>query len=115
MSGLLRQPTLVEMKQKAKVLHEDITKHWITRQLIILQKRINCANEKGWRKELEEYLEERELLQKPSEQERLLRQTPKIIEELIEIEQDPPAASSDSSKQGNISGLTQELVMIDID
>ncbi|KAF8050831.1 hypothetical protein N665_1868s0015 [Sinapis alba] len=51
MSGLLRQPTLVEMKQKAKVLHEDITKHWITRQLIILQKRINCANEKGWRKE----------------------------------------------------------------
>ncbi|KAL0643147.1 hypothetical protein Bca4012_041437 [Brassica carinata] len=112
MSGLLRQPTLVEMEQKAKVLHEDITKHWITRQLIILQKRINCANEKGWRKELEEYLEERELLQKPSEQERLLRQTPKIIEELIEIEQDPPA---DSSKQGNISGLSQEVVMIDID
>lgn len=115
MSGLLRQPTLVEMEQKAKALHEDITKHWITRQLIILQKRINCANEKGWRKELEEYLEERELLQKPSEQERLLRQTPKIIEELIEIEQEPPAASSDSSKQGNISGLSREVVMIDID
>ncbi|KAF3561659.1 hypothetical protein DY000_02011590 [Brassica cretica] len=89
MSGLLRQPTLVEMEQKAKVLHEDITKH--------------------------EYLVERELLQKPSEQERLLRQTPKIIEELIEIEQEPPAASSDSSKQGNISGLSQEVVMIDID
>ncbi|KAJ4878571.1 zinc ion binding [Raphanus sativus] len=88
MSGL-RQPTLVEMKQKAKVLHEDITKH--------------------------EYLEERELLQKPSEQERLLRQTPKIIEELVEIEQDPPAASSDSSKQGNITGLSQEVVVIDID
>ncbi|CAN6970473.1 hypothetical protein IGI04_033624 [Brassica rapa subsp. trilocularis] len=89
MSGLLRQPTLVEMEQKAKALHEDITKH--------------------------EYLEERELLQKPSEQERLLRQTPKIIEELIEIEQDPPAASSESSKVGNISGLSQEVVMIDID
>ncbi|CAN7089977.1 unnamed protein product [Brassica rapa subsp. narinosa] len=89
MSGLLRQPTLVEMEQKAKALHEDITKH--------------------------EYLEERELLQKPSEQERLLRQTPKIIEELIEIEQEPPAASSDSRKQGNISGLSQEVVMIDID
>ncbi|KAL0718407.1 hypothetical protein Bca4012_067729 [Brassica carinata] len=115
MNGLLRQPTLVEMEQKAKVLHEDITKHWITRQLSILQKRINCANEKGWRKELEEYLEERELLQKPSEQERLLRQTPKITEDLIEIEQDPPAASSDSSKQGNISGLSQEVVMIDVD
>ncbi|KAL0856494.1 hypothetical protein Bca101_061647 [Brassica carinata] len=91
MNGLLRQPTLVEMEQKAKVLHEDITKH------------------------VEEYLEERELLQKPSEQERLLRQTPKITEDLIEIEQDPPAASSDSSKQGNISGLSQEVVMIDVD
>ncbi|WZZ12509.1 hypothetical protein YC2023_105598 [Brassica napus] len=91
MSGLLRQPTLVEMEQKAKALHEDITKH------------------------VKEYLEERELLQKPSEQERLLRQTPKIIEELIEIEQEPPAASSDSSKQGNISGLSREVVMIDID
>ncbi|CAH8303823.1 unnamed protein product [Eruca vesicaria subsp. sativa] len=100
MSGLLRQPTLVEMQQKAKVLHEDITKHWIARQLIILQK--------------QEYLEERELLQKPSEQERLLRQRPKIIEDLIEIEQEPPAASSDNSK-GNICGLSQEVVMIDID
>ncbi|ESQ31532.1 hypothetical protein EUTSA_v10003959mg [Eutrema salsugineum] len=51
MKGLLRQPTVVEMEQKAKALHEDITKHWIARQLIILQKRINYANEKGWRKE----------------------------------------------------------------
>ncbi|CAN8264503.1 unnamed protein product [Cochlearia groenlandica] len=51
MSGLLRQPTVVEMEQKAKALHDDITKHWIARQLILLQKRINRANEKGWRKE----------------------------------------------------------------
>ncbi|WZZ68714.1 hypothetical protein YC2023_080084 [Brassica napus] len=50
-SGLLRQPTVVEMEKKAKALHEDITKHWIARQLSILQKRINCANEKGWRNE----------------------------------------------------------------
>ncbi|CAA7039036.1 unnamed protein product [Microthlaspi erraticum] len=50
-SGLLRQPTVVEMEQKATALHEDITKHWIARQLVILQRRIICANEKGWRKE----------------------------------------------------------------
>jgi len=79
----------VEMEQKAKALHYDITKHWIARQLNILQKRINCANEKGWRRELEEYLEQRELLEKPSEQERLLKEIPRIIEDFIEIKQEP--------------------------
>ncbi|KAF8079852.1 hypothetical protein N665_0996s0009 [Sinapis alba] len=112
-SGLLKQPTVLEMEQKAKALHEDITKHWIARQLSILQKRINCANEKGWRIELEEYLEQRERLQKPSEQERLLRETPRIIEDLIEIKREP-VASSESSKQGNMSGLSQEAA-IEID
>ncbi|CAH2043639.1 unnamed protein product [Thlaspi arvense] len=82
MSGQLRQPTVVEMEQKAKALHEDITKH---------------------------YLDERELLQKPSEQERLLRKTPRIVEDLIEVKQEP-GASSDSSKQVSVSGLPQELL-----
>ncbi|KAJ0241136.1 Plus-3 domain-containing protein [Hirschfeldia incana] len=113
-SGLLRQPTVVEMEKKAKALHEDITKHWIGRHLNILQKRINCANEKGRREELDEYLEQRERLQNPSEQERLLRETPRIIEELIEIKREPAAASSESSKQGNMSGMSQEAA-IEID
>ncbi|XP_020869738.1 uncharacterized protein At5g08430 isoform X2 [Arabidopsis lyrata subsp. lyrata] len=103
MNGLLRQPTVVEMEQKAKALHVDITKHWIARQLIILQKRINRANEKGWRRELEEYLEQRELLEKTSEQERLLKETPRIIEDSIEIKQEP-----------SVSGLSHEAV-IEID
>uniref|UniRef100_M4DI25 Uncharacterized protein n=1 Tax=Brassica campestris TaxID=3711 RepID=M4DI25_BRACM len=81
-SGLLRQPTVVEMEKKAKALHEDITKH-------------------------------RERLQKPSEQERLLRETPRIIEDLIEIKRES-AASSESSKQGNMSGMSQEAA-IEID
>ncbi|CAN8264506.1 unnamed protein product [Cochlearia groenlandica] len=62
---------------------------------------------------LEEYLEQRELLQKPLEQERLLKETPKIIEDLVEIKKQA-IASSDSNKQGTTSGLTQETV-IDID
>ncbi|CAH8347494.1 unnamed protein product [Eruca vesicaria subsp. sativa] len=82
-SGLLRQPTVVEMGQKAKALHEDITKH-------------------------------RERLQKTSEQERLLRETPRIIEELIEIKREPAATSSESSKQGNMSGVSPEAA-IEID
>ncbi|KFK28072.1 hypothetical protein AALP_AA8G468200 [Arabis alpina] len=111
LNGILKQPTVLEIKQKAKTLHEDITKHWIARQITILQKRINYANEKGLRRELEEYLEQRELLQKPSEQERLLKQTPRIIEDLVEIRSDA-GTSSDSSKQGNVIGFSQEAAIV---
>lgn len=62
---------------------------------------------------LDEYLEQRERLQKPSEQERLLRETPRIIEDLIEVKRES-AASSESSKQGNMSGMSQEAA-IEID
>ncbi|KAJ0093059.1 hypothetical protein Patl1_26927 [Pistacia atlantica] len=50
-NGLLKRPTVVELDHKARSLHEDITKHWITRELVSLQNRIDRANEKGWRRE----------------------------------------------------------------
>ncbi|KAI8531489.1 hypothetical protein RHMOL_Rhmol11G0139900 [Rhododendron molle] len=49
--GLLRKLTIVELEHKAKSLHEDITNHWIKRQLALLQNLIDRANEKGWRRE----------------------------------------------------------------
>ncbi|KAL2461280.1 Uncharacterized protein Adt_44700 [Abeliophyllum distichum] len=50
-SGLLKRPTIVELEQKAQLLHVDITKHWIPKEISSLQARIDHANEKGWRKE----------------------------------------------------------------
>ncbi|TKY47341.1 125 kDa kinesin-related protein [Spatholobus suberectus] len=50
-NGLLKQPTILELQQKARSLHEDIIKHWIPRELVLLQNRIDQANEKGWRRE----------------------------------------------------------------
>ncbi|CAN4108133.1 unnamed protein product [Withania somnifera] len=50
-AGLLKKLTIVELEQKAKILHEDITKHRIARELELLQKLIDRANEKGWRHE----------------------------------------------------------------
>ncbi|XVF06912.1 hypothetical protein REPUB_Repub06bG0092000 [Reevesia pubescens] len=47
--GLLRKPTVVELEEKAKSLHQDITKNWIQRELVKLQKKIDFAHEKGWR------------------------------------------------------------------
>ncbi|KAJ0830283.1 putative chromatin remodeling SWIB-Plus-3 family [Helianthus annuus] len=49
--GLLKRPTVVEVEHKAQTLHEDITKHWLPRELVHLQNLIDRANEKGWRKE----------------------------------------------------------------
>ncbi|KVI00659.1 Plus-3 [Cynara cardunculus var. scolymus] len=78
-----------EVEKKAIMLHEDITKHWIPRELIHLQNHIDRANEKGWRNEyplLIHYLERREVLKKPSEQTRLLLEVPKVIADTIQKE-----------------------------
>lgn len=97
--GLLKRPTVVELQEKAQILHEDITKHWLVRELALLQKLIDRANVKGWRKELLEYLERRQLLQTPVEQERLLLEIPKIIgdEELEAL----PLESPDNTEKGH--------------
>ncbi|PRQ20198.1 putative chromatin regulator PHD family [Rosa chinensis] len=94
--GLLKKPTVVALQEKARVLHEDITKHWIQKELVRLQNRVDYTNEKGLRREYPsivfmqvcsiEYLEQRERLKKPSEQERLLKQLPEVIPEVIDIE-----------------------------
>ncbi|GMP63178.1 hypothetical protein CsSME_00024974 [Camellia sinensis var. sinensis] len=85
-AGLLKRPTMVELEQKAKTLHEDITKHWIAKELALLQNLIDRANEKGWRAELFEYLERRQLLQKPSEQLRLLQKVPRALADISDFE-----------------------------
>ncbi|PIA40638.1 hypothetical protein AQUCO_02400005v1 [Aquilegia coerulea] len=50
-NGLLNRLTIVELEQKARRLHEDLTEHWIKKELVLLQKLIDHANEKGWRRE----------------------------------------------------------------
>nr|XP_034922497.1 uncharacterized protein At5g08430-like [Populus alba] len=49
--GLLRRPNVAEFEEKARSLHETITKNWIAKELVALSNLINQANEKGWRKE----------------------------------------------------------------
>ncbi|XP_021813485.1 uncharacterized protein At5g08430-like isoform X2 [Prunus avium] len=103
--GLLKSLTVVELQQKVQMLHEDITKHWLVRELALLQKLIDRANEKGWRRELFEYLERRQLLQTPDEQARLLREVPKVIADEIELEGAPKDAP-DEVQEGNHSSPT---------
>ncbi|KAH7575971.1 hypothetical protein JRO89_XS02G0265600 [Xanthoceras sorbifolium] len=45
-NGLLKRPTVAELGQKARSLHEDITKDWLARESASLRKRIGQAKEK---------------------------------------------------------------------
>ncbi|RVW44324.1 hypothetical protein CK203_070942 [Vitis vinifera] len=47
----LKNVRQVEFEEKARSLHEDITKHWIKKELSRLQNLIDRANEKGCRSE----------------------------------------------------------------
>ncbi|XP_040931128.1 zinc finger CCCH domain-containing protein 19 isoform X2 [Gossypium hirsutum] len=94
--GIIKRPTVVELEQKAKSLHEDITKHWIQRELVQLQGKIDFAHEKGRKYMLERFLYEREMLQKPSEQQRLLQKLPRVIAEEVEVKR-----TADRNYSGN--------------
>ncbi|KAH1226399.1 Uncharacterized protein GmHk_11G033064 [Glycine max] len=83
-NGLLKQPTVLELEQKARTLHEDIMKHWIPRKLVLLQNLIDQANEKGWRRQLSEYMDQKLKLETPLEQSRLLNDIPKVIPEIVD-------------------------------
>ncbi|KAL8114850.1 hypothetical protein AgCh_021625 [Apium graveolens] len=92
--GLVKQPTIAELKDKAIDLHEERMKHWIARELKLLQNRIDQANEKGWRKELYEYWEAQEKLQ--TSKERLLKHIPDVIAaDLSELDYMPEGSVDD--------------------
>ncbi|MED6174564.1 hypothetical protein PIB30_070249 [Stylosanthes scabra] len=77
-ANLLQKLTVVELQEKAKSLHEDITKHWIATRLIYLQNQIDRANLRGRQRE---YPYEREQLQQPWKQEELLKRVPSVSRE----------------------------------
>ncbi|XP_068646952.1 uncharacterized protein At5g08430-like isoform X3 [Aristolochia californica] len=77
--GLLERPKVGLVDEKARSLHEDITNHWIELELVRLKHLIDRANEKGWRRELNEYMESKELLENQEERSRRLKELPKVI------------------------------------
>ncbi|KAJ8565640.1 hypothetical protein K7X08_008216 [Anisodus acutangulus] len=103
-AGLLKRPTFLEFESKAQVLHKDITKHWIEREIPMLQKRIDHANEKGWRKQypfivtLFEFLEKKQLLQTKKEQDRLFSTMPKVVAEELE----PVVKTGDAPEENEV-------------
>ncbi|KAH9623263.1 hypothetical protein KSS87_023119 [Heliosperma pusillum] len=123
-SGLIPKPTVVELEEKAKGLHEDITKHVsknteyyclesaIARELSILKHRIDLANEKGRRAEYPFITQRRDLLQSEEEQFRLLNEPPRVIAEVIEDKPDSEEAGINTddgnSPSKNPSGKSED-------
>ncbi|XP_074379700.1 uncharacterized protein LOC141720905 isoform X2 [Apium graveolens] len=77
--GILKQPTVDELEQKAIILHEDTTKHWIATELQRLKNRFDLACEKGWRGQMIEFGKKRDLLLKSDEQAKLLNTVPHVV------------------------------------
>ncbi|XP_011659061.1 uncharacterized protein At5g08430 isoform X5 [Cucumis sativus] len=99
-----------EVQRKVEVLHVDITKHWLSREISLLQNLIDQANEKGWRKELDQYLEKKQLLQSAAEQSRILREIPQVIAD--ETEFGGIHASADQAD--NVTKEGDETKLLDI-
>ncbi|KAI3922453.1 hypothetical protein MKX01_006142 [Papaver californicum] len=49
--GQVKRLTTWDLEGKARVLHQDITYHWIERELALLRNLIDRASEKGWHRE----------------------------------------------------------------
>ncbi|AES70865.2 zinc finger CCCH domain protein [Medicago truncatula] len=107
-NGQLKKPTLLELEQKARTLHEDITKHWISREIELLRNRIDRANEKGWRREYPFYMDQKQKLESASEQSRLLSEIPKVIPELVGTNLSP----EDSSRKDKFEQNDLQVVAI---
>ncbi|KAK4788015.1 hypothetical protein SAY86_019334 [Trapa natans] len=88
-----------ELQQKAGSLHEVITKLTIEKEIVMLQHLIDQANEKGWRREKYMYLDKIALLKTPAEQERRLKQVPKVIPEVPKLKPTSPSSYSGESSE----------------
>ncbi|XP_060217126.1 uncharacterized protein At5g08430 isoform X1 [Lycium barbarum] len=97
-AGVLKRPTVLELESKAQVLHKDITKHRIEREIPLLQKRIEHANEKGWREQVFKCMEKKQLLQTKKEQDRLFSMMPKVVAEELE----PEVKNVDGQKENEV-------------
>lgn len=118
-----KRPTVGDLEEKARSLRRDIMSHWINKELKRLDRLIDKASEKGWHREKVEYLDKKQLLGKPAEQQRLLEEVPQVIPEIEDSKdtelqvgtQHKPAKKSIATFQGdtprNLIGSNGESVV----
>ncbi|XP_024315772.1 uncharacterized protein At5g08430 isoform X4 [Brachypodium distachyon] len=101
-----KRHTVAELEEKLRSVQRDIVSHWINKELQRLEKLIDLANEKGWRYQMREYIDKRQLLRTPSERQRLLEEVPRVIPDSEDNEDtELLVAASDKPLQKNTSVL----------
>ncbi|WCJ18654.1 SWIB/MDM2 domain Plus-3 GYF [Euphorbia peplus] len=105
--GRLERTSVIEFKERAHILHEVITKQWIVKELYRLRNLIDQANEKGWRRQYPFldflYVERKQLLDRPSEQSRMLHEFPEIIADETEVVLTNKQHSKKDKHENNLS------------
>ncbi|KAJ1703800.1 hypothetical protein LUZ63_003579 [Rhynchospora breviuscula] len=97
--GYYTMPTVGEVAEKLKYVHEDITGHWIEKELLRLTNLKKQANEKGWRREMFDYINRIDILRKPEEQERLKKEMPPILADSEEEKEEEKEETADSEEE----------------
>ncbi|XP_076886899.1 zinc finger CCCH domain-containing protein 44-like [Bidens hawaiensis] len=111
-SGILGKIEITVLEEKARSLHRDIVSHWIPRELSLLKHRIDQANEKGWRKELFDYLKRREFLLDETNKQKLLEEVPSVVPDVEDDNKDSPKSiltHSSSAPFGITSANKQDV------
>ncbi|CAL9185386.1 uncharacterized protein At5g08430-like isoform X1 [Musa acuminata AAA Group] len=119
--GLFKRPTVAELEKKIRSVHADIMNHWIDKEVLKLQKLIDRANEKGWRRELFAYIDEREKLRTSEERKRLLQEIPTVVADISQTKvkntngppissecQLPKAADVNNSGSGHVIEIKED-------
>ncbi|KAF0917687.1 hypothetical protein E2562_021192 [Oryza meyeriana var. granulata] len=81
---LFKRPTVADLEEKAARIHVDIVNHWIDRELMRLEKEIERAHEKGWRQEMHDLINKKQLLSTQAERQRRLAEVPEAIPDIEE-------------------------------
>ncbi|XP_066348318.1 uncharacterized protein At5g08430-like isoform X3 [Miscanthus floridulus] len=99
--GLLKRATVAELEEKVATVHKDIVNHWIERELVRLERKIDIAQMKGLHVELVELLDQKKLLNTPAERRRRLEEVPEIVPdtEYRDKETELQVAASNSSQE----------------
>ncbi|XP_028554891.1 uncharacterized protein At5g08430 [Dendrobium catenatum] len=105
--GLFKRPNIDELKEKIRAVHEDMVKHSVKKELLKLEKLIERANEKGWRKELFDYIERKKLLNKPEEIMRLIKELPDVT---VDIEAEATEGANSHVPAKNVTKLNKAEV-----
>ncbi|XP_074589681.1 uncharacterized protein At5g08430-like isoform X3 [Curcuma longa] len=103
--GVFNRPTVADLEEKVRSIHADIMNHWIDKEILKLQKLIDRANDKGWRRELFEYIDKREKLLMPEERNRLLQEIPDVVVDTCQIEEHSNSPLTSPAKKDNGSAV----------